>query len=162
MAPARYCNDRSPANSSRPGKRQDVHRRIGTLLCLLTVVVQVGLTPMHAWHRVAEDPVTAPERFRWVHPPQGKSTPGTVFAALDIRLQAPSAALPCPLCWVLSHSRNVVVTQSHVAPLTPTASARGTVAVHRPAQPCRLPLSPRAPPSPSVYRLGEIPAGFLV
>jgi hypothetical protein len=162
MVPARYCNDCSTASSSEPRKRQGVDCRIGALLCLLAVVVQVSLTSMHAWHSVAEDPVIAPKRVRWLRPLQGKSTPGTVFAALDIRPQAPSAALPCPLCWVLSQSRSVVVTQSHIAPLMPTATARGTVTVHRLAQPYRLPLSPRAPPSPVVYMSGEIPSGFLV
>jgi hypothetical protein len=163
MVPARAYHARSIADTQqRPSKKQPANLCLGTLLCFFAVVVQVGLTSTHAWHQAAEAPVTAPEHVHWPPLPQGQATPANVFAALDMRPRALSAALPCPLCWALSQSRHVVMTESRVGPLTPTASEPETVAAPRLTQPCRLPLSPRAPPSPSVDRSGKKSVRSLV
>lgn len=163
MAPVMCGHVRHVANvANMHGKRREVNRRIGALLCLLAIAVQFGLTALHSWHRdVGHLISTSESRQRWCLQQEGHA-PAAVFTAHDLTEQAPSAPLLCPWCWVLSHTRNFAVTQSQVADIPTTAAVPVTLAVWGCAQSYRFALSPRAPPSAPFHVSVNIPPGVLV
>src|SRR6185295_12530545 len=86
------------------GARRETSYRVGALLCLLALLVQLALAVEHTWE-VAIEATAASAALASQQPSTGPGDTRAIFKAAPVQRRASHDPLLCPVCHLLSQAK---------------------------------------------------------
>jgi hypothetical protein len=99
----------------RRGAKGDARLRVGTLFCLLALVVQLALPVAQTWHITAAHAGSSARDPALSHLLRGDGTPLACLKTDRIAQHAPNDPILCPICQSFLRIRDIVVGQPLIA-----------------------------------------------